>query len=387
MRRFFVVALSLALGCGGLGPRTASRMREELAARGLEAASTVVPDRVARVVTALEDAEVSERAGDTIAAADHRARASLLAETALASAELAALDEAQHDEEAAAIVAEDELVRLEAEALEARAEASRLASARAAREELRRALARAATEESSGRRSRRLSLDEGHDLRAAAQAIRARARLLLSAAAALGASEEARRVALDLLGRSEAETDLLRALSLSDEAHDAARLVLGAARRAHGGATPAEARSLADALEEEGFTVVALERGVGAEIDDLFSGSSSTPNAAARARLGRLATIVSSYADGPVRVEVDVTGRDDAERLAGSRGDAVLAALTAGGVPADRLAHDGAPILRAANRVRVLFTAYSISPALVTGAAAADGGSAAALPAEPTPSE
>lgn len=384
-------------GCGGGGMRSALALRAELDARGLGAARTAAPDLVAEAGSALDEAAAAERAGDAIAAADHRARASLLAETAFAEAERLELDEARREEERAVIAAEDELVALDASSSTARDEAARLASARAAREELRRALARAADEEASRRRSRRLSLDDARELRVLGAALRDRARLLLAAAAALGASDEARGAATALLAESEGEeSDLVRALTLADEAHDAARTALGAARRARGGATPEAARSLAEAAEADGFLAVALERGMAIELEGLFASGSTSLTAAARARLERLAALLSGYPDGPIRVEIDVaTGGDSVLRTVRARGDAVVAALVAAGVAAERLSRAEAPVLTAASaepadRARVILVAYvDVAPtsAPPESAMPADGGSAAPPEADPTPAD
>ena len=130
--------------------------------------------------------------------------------------------------------------------------------------------------------------------------------------------------------------------------------------------------SLAEAAESEGFHALRLDRGTGIELEHVFDGSATRPNHVAEARLARLATLVASYPDGPVRVEIDSSTSAEASHFASSRAASVVRALVAGGVEGSRVAAaepiaiDGTPT--PGSRVRVMLVAYVATPPATGGA-------------------
>lgn len=270
---------------------------------GLEAARREAPDLVGQAERAAEDAHRAQRDGDTDAAQDHATRARLLYEAAVVEAERAAADrrrlEVTHETEEAtqAAVRADEQ-RAAIEVREQRANAAEVA-----REQMERAFAQAEQDEARRLRSRSGEVDRAR-LEAAA-ALRNRARLVLSAAVALGARvEQVERVQYVVTGTP---AEQIRA---ADRTHREALEILGEARAAHAVDDAARA-SLMETLRERSFDARLEPRGV--VVDGV------TP-----ARASVLAQVVAAHPHGPV----EVRGRGAARLATG---------LTRAGTPQERL--------------------------------------------------
>jgi hypothetical protein len=348
------------VGCGA-APRSADALANELAALDLDAASESAPDLVLAARGALDEARAAESRGDAVAAADFATIARLSASTAIEEAARIRLEHETLETERETLDAEAEVLAMERASTEATAELARLAAARTARELGAAALARAEVDEARPARAAHLSLTEAAEVRAAASAIRGRARLLRAAAVAMGASAPASLE--DLLTRSEDASEPLEDIALADRAYEAARTLLGDARRAAPGVDAARIASLVEAAESEGFHAMTMERGTAIELEDAFTGTSTRPTTAGAARLGRLAALVASYPDGAVLVEVDARTTADATRLSPARATSVVSALVSGGVPSSRVSAapstgpGGTPSPQA--RVRVVLVAYA----------------------------
>ncbi len=357
--RWALVALALLGACGG-APRAAATLDADLEAIGLDAASTRAPDLASAARSAADQARAADARGDAAAAADEATLARLFAQAAVEESARLSADDARLAAERETLDAEAALHAAEAGSAESAAALARLAAARTAREEGARALARAEIDEARPGRARQDSLSDAGEMRSAARAIRDRARLLWSAALALGAPPTTE--VDDLIAASDAADVPIEQVRLADRAHAAARARLAEARRAHPGVDAARIASLVEAAESEGFRIVRLGRGMGIELDEVFTGSAVRPSRAAEGRLARLAALVASYPDGPVLVEIDSPTAADASRSAPQRAAAVVRALVAGGVDASRvsaadpIAPDGAP--GPTSRVRVVLVAY-----------------------------
>ncbi|MEZ4339394.1 MAG: hypothetical protein R3B82_22455 [Sandaracinaceae bacterium] len=364
MRRALWLGVLLATACGPGAPHASAPLRAQLGAAESASAREHAPDLVARVESALDEADAAERAGQEAAAADHATQARLLLEAALAEA--ARLDDeterANIEAQIATLLTQ---ARRDEEAREALDRAlARDAAATAAREEALAALALAESDEARPLRRRRLSLEEAADLRRAAAALRARARLAIAGAEALGVDAAALAPAVEALGQSEGATgDPVAALAHADTAQREALRALGAARAASEGPGPAAAAELAEAARAEGFDVVSLPEGTAVEVGGLFAGAAPTLARSASARVARLAALVAAHPHGPIQVQAQVAQVGHAaDALAGRRAEALRRALVDAGADAERLSAqpiDGA--LRGdepVERVRLLFLAY-----------------------------
>lgn len=357
MKRALVVLLLAS--CGGAGAGLTTDLRDRLGSPEGHVARERAPDVVAEVEEALSAAEAAERAGDRDAAADHVTRARLLLDAAQAEAARIA-DEEERRRVEARVAEASERARRDEEAREALAiELRRAAAARAAREEAEQALALSERDEARPGRRVRVSLEEAQDLRRAAAALRARARLTVAAAQALGAPAEALTAVEAALQASEqARTDAVAALAAADRAHAEALRALGAARRSAEGPAPDAPRALSEAAQAAGFEVVSLPEGLALEADGLFAG------AAARARVERLATLLAAHPHGPVQVQAQVTatGRRG-EQQALQRAETLRRALIAAGADPARLEAGALPAALAsdvpADRARLVFVAYA----------------------------
>jgi hypothetical protein len=359
----------LCVACGG-APRASSTLEADLAALGVDGAATRAPDLVRSAHAASVDARAADDRGDHAAAADDATLARLYAQSAVDEAARLEAADARLAAERETIDAETELHAIETTRQSSSAELARLAAARTAREEGARALAQAEIDESRPGRSRQDSVSDASEMRQAARAIRDRARLLSAAATALGAPASTE---VDgLVTQSEEATAPLDQVRLADRAHTAARARLAAARRARPAVDATRIASLVEAAESEGFHAVRLDRGVGIELEDVFAGSATRPSHAAEGRLARLATLITSYPDGPVRVEIDSATSAEVAHVAAPRAASVVHALVTGGLDASRvsaadpLAVDGTPSPRA--RVRVVLVAYVETPPASGGA-------------------
>src|SRR5690606_18700738 len=212
------------------------------------------------------------------------------------------------------------------------------------------------------RRRARVSLEEAQDLRRAAAALRARARLVAAAAQALGAPADAPAATQAALTASDAARDPAAALDAADRASHEALRALGAARRALEGPGPDGTSALAEAARAEGFEVIALPEGIAIEVEGLFAGRGLARGASAR--IERLASLIAAHPHGPVVVQAQgpASGRQG-ERLAQQHAEALRRALVAAGADAERLSAEGVPPSLAAEtperRARLLFVAYS----------------------------
>lgn len=276
MRLCFVLGL---LACGGTTVQVDPTTLFD--GEGLEAARREAPDLVAQAERAAEDAQRAERAGDTEAAQDHATRARLLYEAAVVEAERAQADrrrlEVTHETEEAtqAAVRADEQ-RAAIEVREQRANAAEVA-----REQMERAFAQAEQDET--RRLRRRSTEVDRARTEAAAALRERARLVLSAARALGA-EDAAIATVEIRASGNPIEQILAA----NRAHAQALEVLGEARRAHP-VDDASRDALLAAVRERSFETRLEPRGV------IVEGVTA-------ARTNVLAELVSAHPHGPVEV-------------------------------------------------------------------------------------
>lgn len=357
MRRVALIA-ALLVGCGG-GPRPSQPLRTRLAAEESAAARERAPELAAQVEAALDDADAAAAAGSPEAADDHLTRARLLLEAAQAEA-------ARIDDERARRAVEEEVARIRDRARRderaraaLEAESARLAASRSAREEQLAALRMAEEDEARGGRRARVSMEETADLRRAAAALRERARLMLGAAIALGATEEETAEATAAIAASEeARTDALVALREADRAGHLALEALGAARSRTEGPPEGAGRSLVEAATAEGFTPVALPEGAAVEVDGLFAGAGVV-----RGRVERVAAFVRAHPHGPVQVQAQVTQAGAAgERLAARRAEALRRALVGAGVSAERLTAAAIPTALRGDEprevARLVFVAY-----------------------------
>lgn len=372
MSRSLALAIVVVLGgCGGAA-RVSGTLARDLEAIDLEAAAARAPDLVAAARASADAAREAEARGDVPAAEDEATMARTYAQAAVDEAARLDADAARLEAERETIAAEAETAEIEAARTAGEAELARLAAARTAREEAARSLARAELDEARPGRARQDSLSDAAEVREAARALRDRARMLDAAATALGAP--AASAVADALARSEAASAPLEALAQADAAHGAARARLAAARRAHPGVDAERIASLVEAAESEGFQVVRLARGIGVELESVFEGSTARPSRAGQARLARLAALLASYPEGPVRVEIDSASASEATRLAPSRAEAVVRALVAGGVEGTRVAAadpvmpDGTPAPGV--RVRAVLVGYAETPPISGGSVA-----------------
>jgi hypothetical protein len=350
-----LLGLALVLGtwgCGSATPPPGRRFLEErFDAPEVADARRVAPDLVAAAERARDEAERARARGDEDAAADETTRARLLLEAALVEAR-------RIREERARQQAENEVSELLATAMRdeaARAAIERENTRRAAlavlQEELARAIARA--EATEPRRGARLPSGDPSEAARAAQALAARARLLLGAAMVLGApAEDVVRAESALERHGLAAADPQRALAAADEARRAAETALGRARaRVLGGEAPrspsamdsdavdAIIASVAEDAQGRGLEAHATERGLVLSVPAAFVGSSAAPAAGVAAAL---AAVVRT-APGPVRIWVDEgTNARNAPRTA-RRALGLLEALVAAGVPRDRLSVEPVP--------------------------------------------
>jgi hypothetical protein len=359
VKRGLALLLIVLSGCGAGAPRRSAEVRARLGSPEGSVARERAPDLIAEVEAALRDADAAERAGDSDAAADHVTRARLMLDAAQAEAARIADEQERRRVEAqvAEVVAR---ARRDEEAREVlSAELTRNAALRAAREEAERALAQAAQDEARPGRRVRVSLEEAQDLRRAAAALRARARLTAAAAEALGAPAEALRAVTEAVEASEGErTDPRGALASADRAYREALRALGAARRGAEAPTPDARSALAEAARLAGLEVVSLPDGLAVEAEGVFAGTRPRP-----AHVERLAALVAAHPHGPVQIQAQAsTGGRRGEQLAAQRAEALRRALVEAGADADRLRTGALPAALAGDgpvdRVRVVFVAY-----------------------------
>jgi hypothetical protein len=343
--------LACALGCAS-GPQPSSHLARAFDHEGAAAARAHAPDLMAAAERAREQAVEAEGRGDLEAANDHATRARLLLAAAVSEGQRVQLEEAR-------VAQEREARLLEARALEA--ERAREEAAQETRRELAAQVARAqagkafeAAEEAEARRFRRGAEAQAR-YREAAAFLRDRARLVASAAVALGASAEQGpvREVEGAVATSEAAKDPVQAVIAAEGALHAALRALGAARARREGPTDAEVGSLVQTATEMGLVVERSERGV----------RLSPPQRTwAPGHVKRLAALLEAHPHGPVRVEGHLGGSGGAAtRAAEARAKALAAALGRQGIDAERLQVGVGPASAGAADVAVLWLAYDPS--------------------------
>ncbi len=290
--------------CGGASSSRAARLRADLTElRETELAQSEPARRADEAILAAESAE---RAGDAIAEAEHASRARAWARTAVDEVEASGLERRLGELDAELLEVESQASALEHAAFDRRRASEQLAAARASREEVLRALARAEADESTPRRSRRVGLSDGAEVSRMAEVLAERARVLLAAAGAMGARDEAASPAREALAALGSIAEPLARLAAADHAHGLARAALADARH-HAGATPdaTEIATLREALVSEGFTPFRDERGLGAQLTGVFEGTAIAP--AMRGRLRRLGELFASHPAGPLVLLVETS--------------------------------------------------------------------------------
>ncbi|MDH5494028.1 MAG: hypothetical protein OEY14_18905 [Myxococcales bacterium] len=290
------LSLLAALGlsaCGTPGAGEGSLDSLFGAARAAEARDRV-PDLYAQAEGALREARQAEDA----AAADHRTRARLLLLAAIVESE-----RIDHEERRLALEARERRALREAAALEAERaqlqerqgrelaaalalEQARLAFERAEGDEARRAGA-------GGQAERRLHLE-------AIESLRERTRLLVAAAAALGAEPSGTLALLDRLG-ADPSLEPGAALQRMDALHREALALLGRTRASRAGPGAGEIQALIEAAAEHGFAAEHGAEGLRLRLDGLFIGRATRPDPA---KLGRLLELLSAHPHGPIRFEL-----------------------------------------------------------------------------------
>ncbi|MGF1466106.1 MAG: hypothetical protein ACFCGT_08220 [Sandaracinaceae bacterium] len=351
-----LAALSVVLiACGGTTYRSTRQVRAALGEREEAGARRFAPDLLAQADGAIRLAEAAERRGDLDAARDYATRARLFLEAS-------EHEEARlvHETERAEIEARIRPLLAQARADEAaRAElsarATLRASARVARREAERALALAIEDEARRGRRARAGLEEARDLRRAAATLRARSRLLVSAARALGATDEDVEAAEASIVSSREARRPEEALAEADRAYGEALGALGRARSSRPSPPAAATRSLAELAQEAGFEAYPTDLGLAVESRRLFARRGSQVSAEGRARLARLARLAAAFPSGPVQVAASDQARSTAAR----------SALAAEGVDEARLTTVVLdPALRGAGPppdVRLVFLAYRLT--------------------------
>lgn len=323
------------------------------------------PELVALAEEAIEEAESSERSGDEAGAADLATRARLILDAAVVET-ARVRDESRRasmEREIAEIL--EQARRDESARVDASRALSRAAAARVAREETRRALELAASDEARPARRQRVSLDDAPALARAAAALRARARLTVAAARALGANEETLRSTLAALETSEAASNAMEAISHADRARHEALGALGAVRAGQEGPGRDGPSTLAEAARAESFDVIALPEGMAVETAGLFRGRSASLGSSARTRLAQLVSLLAAHPHGPVQVQAQVAqGGRAGDQLASRRAEALRRALVAAGVDASRLSAQPLPSALRGDvpiaRTRLVFVAYAV---------------------------
>ena len=358
---------ALLTACGGAEHPATRLLADRFAARGVAQARVAAPDLIAAAEQARGAAEAAHARGDVDAERDATTCARLYLEAALVESRRTAEGRARATAERAAQAANEAAQRDEAARLAIEETTTRRAAALVAETELARALARA--QASEPRRGARLPSGDVEDARTAARALARRARLLLAAAGALGATEaETRLVEAQLTAYQAAlaprargaEPQIADALAAADAARRAAESVLGVARSRLGAPGPEAVAALVETARIAGVAAQLGERGVSVYAE-AFRGAASAPEARA---VGALATVLRSHAIGPVLVEFEGSRDAAGARLARTRATRLVRALTAAGIPAARLTaptlDPAAPPDGVAARAVLVFSAYAV---------------------------
>jgi hypothetical protein len=294
------------LGCGPAVPRTRGAFDAERLARaralGAEQRAPLLYEAAERALS--DAAELTYPS----ARAELETEARLWLEAAITECERSDLNaerlvlERQIEESYRAAIRDTEAARALAEQTAVRA------TARAVREEAQRALERAAT--IPARRPKLAPADE----RRAAEALVERARLVLAAARAMGATPEVVQEAEVVLQRAQGLLEKApdRALAQADAALSVALATLADVRKRSAAPSAAERRALA----EEGVTAGALlsrdDRGLLLSIEGALDARGQL-SFSGRRQLSRLCALAVAHPHGPVRLTLaaasDVRGR------------------------------------------------------------------------------
>ncbi len=291
-----IAAFSL-LACAALARREKVKLGEERKSRARELdAAHVAAESYRHFEQALARAEALPADGPE--REDHASEARLWLEAAISEAETAALARERLSLEREAVRHDEAYLAAERARLLLESERERALAADIAREEMQRALARAAQKPNQ---RARLSADE---TRRAAQALLQRAELIALAlspsvqaearAALLAQIEEAR----GLLAKSADE-----ALRRGDQALLAGLALVGKTRRAEAAPSVAQKASLAEALALLGASVVRGERGLTATLSDkAVEARGSAREQGKNQTLARLCGVARDYPAGDVQV-------------------------------------------------------------------------------------
>jgi hypothetical protein len=277
------------LSCAALARREKVKLAEDRQSRARELdAARVAAEPYRRFQAALRTAEAL--APELPEREDHISEARLWLETAISEAEIASLARERLALEHETLGYDEAFLAAERERLALEDERERALAAEITREEMRRALARAA--ENPALRVK-LSADE---TRRAAQSLLARAELIALAVSPDVAPEQ--RSAL--LAQIEKARELLprtpdAALTLADQALLAGLALAGKTRAAGTAPTREQKASLVEALSLLGVTVTRAERGLSAAVADKAKESNLT----------RVCSVARDYPAGDVQVVFD----------------------------------------------------------------------------------
>jgi hypothetical protein len=341
---------ALASACTAAEVRPDQQDALRFARADVLAARRGAPDLLARAERARADALAT---ADDAARSEHAERARAWLAAAVAESRRIALMRAASAAEARVVAAETRRAELERARVELERETERAAAAASARDQLQRAL-RLAQGDARPDGARGDWLDGAR----AADVLRARGRLVLTAAIALGLpAERAAAVAAGLAPRGDQRTARQR-LAGALAALARAESALGEARALHGGPTPDERSALLELARERGLDPQETARGVvfalPAELADARLGRE------ARAWLLRIAAVLRAHPHGPVQLEV-APGPGPASAADGS-------------APARRSAAPGA-------RIVVLLATVTARKRLALTESSAGSGAALVLPA------
>ncbi|MFW5925762.1 MAG: hypothetical protein ACOCV4_06315 [Myxococcota bacterium] len=344
--RALLVAAALLAGCGG-GKGPAARLEPVFERPDAVAARERTPDLMAAAERARSDAREAAKRGDADAAEDHATRSRLLVSAAVAESKRLDLEQERLEAERRARELETRARRAERERRRMAAETRRLLAARVARTQAEKAFAHAEAVELRHERRRGGEAASRHGR--AAEVLRARAELLLSAARALGL-EDAEAEAVEARIEQSAEQRTAHAeLQAADEAVRAAMGALGDARADRADhPSQAQIEGLWQMAAERGLQVVRTERGT------VLRPSGARWSPVARKRL---ASLLEAHPHGPVRVEGRAPSTAGGAARRAQRGARVLVrALVGEGVPDGRLE---AEVIEGDGPVQVVLLAYA----------------------------
>jgi hypothetical protein len=330
-----------------------------------ERVRALAPDLGLRAEAALHDADVAEDAGDAQAALEHRTRASLWTEAALAEAERIEHMRARDAAEAASQRSAAERAALDAERVEAVRATQRLQAGRVARAQAERMFAEAALDEEARRGT---TQDRAAARAKVAPQLLARVQLSLAAAAGMGASETSRqRAEVALESARAAKPGTVDALNKAQQAQALADLALGEARAISPAPTAAQTTSLLAAATERGMPSGVTERGVVMELASLFAPAARTLTARGRSVLEHVQSLLRAFPHGQVQLELVVEVGADAARakLCAARADALTLQLES--TLRGRVTFAREACVRGAEQTRLAWLAYATAP--LTGAA------------------